>query len=314
MSRLLELRLKISQFIGKYKFWFRTFFRFLAALTGLLLIRSQIWTISVMALHPLFLIAMAFIAMFIPLGAIAVLLSLYLLICIFAISPGAGAAALLVLLAMLFLYAAVLPASPGTTTVTLLSGMLNVSGIAAIPLGLFCPFSAVVPAAFGLLISGILDTVRQNYLVYSAGGAASQGTGELTFFLLSFLQNERFWLLLFGFIITALLVRSISRLPYAYAWLVSAATGVAVYVLSMMAGNVFFGITINPLRLAVTASGGFILALAGQIFSYLLDGSGAEYLQFEDEDYVYYVKAIPKYSLTPSDTSIKTITEHEHGE
>lgn len=38
-----------------------------------------------------------------------------------------------------------------------------------------------------------------------------------------------------------------------------------------------------------------------------VDYSGTEYIQFEDDDYYYYVKAIPKIKVTASDVQVKRI-------
>ena len=36
-----------------------------------------------------------------------------------------------------------------------------------------------------------------------------------------------------------------------------------------------------------------------------------EYLQYEDDDYYYYVKAVPKIKMTQSSRSVKTIETEE---
>ena len=311
MSRLLELREKISQIVQKYSLWLKLACRFALTLLSLIMVRIQLGTISGRLIHPLVIAALSVLGICLPAGAITLLVSGYILICVFAISPAAGVGALILLLAMLFLYAAVLPSKAGLAAVTALTGMLNISGIVAIPTGLFCSISSIIPAVFGLSISGIIDTVRLNYQVFATGMAATaSGQGELIYFAASFLQNERFWLLTIGLILTAITVFAVSRLPFSYAWLFSAAAGVAVYVLIMMTGNVIFGISVNPLRLGISVIGGFLLSLTGQVFRYLLDSAGTEYLQAEDGEYVYYIKAIPKYAMTPQETSIKNITEH----
>ncbi len=46
-----------------------------------------------------------------------------------------------------------------------------------------------------------------------------------------------------------------------------------------------------------------------QYFFFVLavDYLGTEYIQFEDDDYYYYVKAVPKIKVTASDVQVKRI-------
>ena len=50
-----------------------------------------------------------------------------------------------------------------------------------------------------------------------------------------------------------------------------------------------------------------ILAIIIQFFHLALDYTGVEYVQFEDEDYYYYVKAVPKINVTTPQINVKRI-------
>lgn len=45
----------------------------------------------------------------------------------------------------------------------------------------------------------------------------------------------------------------------------------------------------------------------------MLDGTHTEFLEYEDENYVYYVRAIPKYSVARTDKKVTTITKAGDG-
>ena len=49
-----------------------------------------------------------------------------------------------------------------------LAGMLNLTGAAAIPIGLLCGPIAVIPAAAGTFVYGMILTLRQNSSVLEA--------------------------------------------------------------------------------------------------------------------------------------------------
>ena len=50
-----------------------------------------------------------------------------------------------------------------------------------------------------------------------------------------------------------------------------------------------------------------LLAYILQFFVLAVDYSRTEYTQFEDDDYYYYVKAIPKVKVTATDVQVKHI-------
>ena len=56
-----------------------------------------------------------------------------------------------------------------------------------------------------------------------------------------------------------------------------------------------------------------MILLTGIIITYIfrdLDYTRVEKVQFEDDDYYYYVTAIPKIKLTKEEEEIKTITKN----
>lgn len=193
--------------------------------------------------------------------------------------------------------------------VSLLAGMMNISGILAIPVGLLCGPSALIPVAFGLMSYGMVIVLRQNYTVLESAAVRLTSMEKVTYFINECLTNERFLLLISGVLLTILVVYAIRRLPYSYAWAVAIASGAACYVLIIMIGNVGFGVSVSILYLSIAVAAGVVLSWILHFFHFLLDGAHAEYLQYEDEEYVYYVKAIPKYSVTRSDKKITKITE-----
>jgi len=54
-----------------------------------------------------------------------------------------------------------------------------------------------------------------------------------------------------------------------------------------------------------------VLMLVLEFFLFNVDYTRAEYLQYEDDDYYYYVKAVPKIKMTQSSRSVKTIETEE---
>jgi len=50
-----------------------------------------------------------------------------------------------------------------------------------------------------------------------------------------------------------------------------------------------------------------VLAFIFQFFVFAVDYSRTEFLQFQDDEYYYYVKAVPKLTVTRPDVKVKRI-------
>ena len=95
-----------------------------------------------------------------------------------------------------------------------------------------------------------------------------------------------------------LVVYIIRKLCTTYGWLISILVGTAVYIVLMMCGAAFLEIPIDmPAHiLGSLLSAGISLVIA--FFCFNADYKGSRYVQFEDDDYYYYVKAIPKIKVS----------------
>ena len=54
-----------------------------------------------------------------------------------------------------------------------------------------------------------------------------------------------------------------------------------------------------------------LLALVLEFFAFAVDYSRTENLQFEDDEYFYYVKAVPKVTVTAPEKTVKRINERQ---
>ena len=74
-----------------------------------------------------------------------------------------------------------------------------------------------------------------------------------------------------------------------------------------------FGIDLNIIGLVAGAVIGALLAMLLQFMKCAVDYSRKEYVQFEDDDYYYYVKAVPKMTVSTPDVKVQKISTHKRG-
>ncbi len=96
------------------------------------------------------------------------------------------------------------------------------------------------------------------------------------------------------FAATIIVVYLIRRLKFNFAWQVALGAGIIVCFVTLLVSSSVLdadvGIGGAILSLFVSA----LIVLVLQFFIFNVDYSRAEYVQFEDDEYYYYVKAVPK--------------------
>ncbi len=115
------------------------------------------------------------------------------------------------------------------------------------------------------------------------------------------------YIYLAAFAAAAVAVYCVRKLPVDYSHVASAAVGIALQLIIIGSGEVFLGNILALIRVLI----GCVVSLAISLFIVLmtrsLDYSRVERVQFEDDDYYYYVKAVPKTFVKPADRQVKHI-------
>lgn len=308
MTVLLELRQKISEIYGRYEAYVRMCTKCLLAFLIFYLIHRQLVN-SMQFRGWVEIVAFTLVAAVAPFQALSFLMAVFVVVHMVMISVEAGVIAAIFFLFLLLTYFVFKPRQSLLVAVMCLAGMLNLSGVAAIPIGLLCSPVAVIPAVAGTFVYGMIQTLRQNSSVLETAAVRLSSMEKAAYFVRAIWSNERLFLLIIALVVTIIVVYLIRRIPYSYAWAISIAAGAACYVSAILVGNVAFGVSVNLVYLSISIILGVLVACVLHVFCFLLDGPHTEFLEYEDDDYVYYVRAIPKYSVARTDKKVTTITK-----
>ena len=300
MTALLELRQKISEVYGRYEAYVRICTKCLLAFLVFYMIHSQLsGSMNPRSLAEI--VVATLIAVMIPIDACSILVAIFVIVHMLMISVEAGVTAVAFFLFLLLTYFIFKPRQSVLITVMCLAGMLNLTGAAAIPIGLLCGPIAVIPAAAGTFVYGMILTLRQNSSVLEASAQRLTSMEKAAYFIKAIGSNERILLLMAALVVTIVVVYMIRKLPYSYAWAIAIAAGTAC-------------VTVHLLYLSISIILGVLISSVLHVFLFLLDGTHTEFIEYEDENYVYYVRAIPKYSVARTDKKVTTITKAGDGE
>ena len=104
--------------------------------------------------------------------------------------------------------------------------------------------------------------------------------------------NKEMYLVLGIFIITTLIVYVVRKLDIEHSWTVAWASGILFEAIGLTAGYILLGISDKIAGVIIGSVISGVIAMIIQFLFFNLDYSRTERLQFEDDDYYYYVKAV----------------------
>ena len=124
------------------------------------------------------------------------------------------------------------------------------------------------------------------------------------------IQNRPMWMMVIAFVVVILLVNLIRTRSFDYAWRISIIAGGVTYVLVIVLESYFVEVELDLTRLLIQAGISVVAGIILEFFFFGGDYTRTERLEYQDDEYYYYVKAVPKASVATSKRSIKKITGH----
>ena len=111
-----------------------------------------------------------------------------------------------------------------------------------------------------------------------------------------------------AFVATTLIVYYVKKMNIDHAWTIAIIVGALTDVLVLLVGDLIFttNLSVFGVLLGTVLSVG--VAVLIKFFAFNLDYARTERVQFEDDDYYYYVKAVPKVMVATSDKKVKKVS------
>ena len=199
--------------------------------------------------------------------------------------------------------------SPKDTIAVLLTPIcfrLNIPYVMPIAAGLLgTPFTAV-SVGCGIVVYYVIEA-----LISGAGSISSLAEEEMTtrlkFVIDTVLDNKPMLAILFAFAITIIIVYTIKMLNINYSWFIAIGVGVIAYVVLILVFDLIFDTHISGGGMILGSALAIIVGLVIQFLFFHVDYARTEKLQFEDDEYYYYVKAVPKVTVPDTHKKVKRI-------
>lgn len=309
MQRLWIFREKVKTFIDQHSLIFRCIVKFLGAMISLYTAGTLFGTNNLLSSFSIS-VGISFICIFIPFSYSFVVFAV--ICCIHAMSISIEVMFLLLLIILLiyviynrnFMQCGYLAILTFILMPTRLSAMIPIMvGIFAGPVGIPPMLTGVLIYYYAITLNEVMQNITRNV-----------GTYQLYQQVLdAMISNSEILLCLFTFLIILLVSRQLYRAKYSYAWHISIPISGIIYALVYLYGSFFLELESSVVDVIVSVVLSVLVLEVIQFFKNVVDFSRVENLQFEDDEYYYYVKAVPKIKVTEKEFNVKKINTKRSG-
>ncbi len=315
MTTLLVAKQILMTLYSRYEVYITPLLKFMTALISLLLINSRIGYMDTIDRMTVVLIV-ALMCSFMPMNFIVVMSALFVLLHLYSFSLEC---ALVVGVGFFLMFLLYLRFSPKDTLVVLIMPicfLLKIPYVVPLAMGLIGTPASMVSVGCGVIAYYMVHYVAQNVSVIAA--MTGDETSSINFSVARFkfvvdgiLNNKEMAVTIMAFAFTVLLVYLIRRLSIDYAWTIAMAAGVVVNIMILLVGDLMFDTNVSLFGVIAGNIVAFLLTVVLQFFVFNVDYSRTEKVQFEDDEYYYYVKAVPKVVVSRAEKKVKQINSQK---
>lgn len=300
LSILYELRERLVQFYARHGLYVRLLTRFLAAFIMVTAIHSQTGFAAFLDNVPMRLLT-ALVCSVLPWSIMTFVLGLILVYEMLKVSLIVALVALVLLIIMLLLNVIFAPGCEMIVFLVPAAFFLKIPFLVPILAGLCAPLTSILPLIFGLIIYYL------NSYVTGAAGILSDATGaedaiqKFMNLIQGIANNREAIIIIASFVVTTVVVFLIRTMFIDYAWYLAILIGAVADIVLILFGRVGSNSSMTAGFIIGSSLVSVLIAMIVQFLRIAADFKHSELAQFEDDEYYYYVKAVPKVhiSVTP---------------
>lgn len=312
MIKLYEIKELITNVFKKYEKYIMPVIRFLFALIIVIKLNHFFGSAKVLdktSIH----LGSALLAAFLPGSWFLLLLGFMTLLQVFYISLEATIVLAVVMMAVYLLF---MPMITEYSWIVILTPLLlhwNLGYLIPLVLGLVFSPITLIPMSIGIGIyrfSGYLGGLMQVSVESgktSMFDAPENLLGMYNHLISVMTADKTSLLLIIVFSMSLLVVYYLAKVEMDYAHYIAIGVGAVFQMLTLIVGNIMWKGYLNIGAIILGLLFSVALAALFQFMRFRLDYQQAQRLQFEDDHYYYYVKAIPKLKVTKTSKEIKQI-------
>ena len=311
MTVLLEMKEKLKNIYGKYDIYLKPLFKFILAAGVFWIINGNIGYMDRLKTLPVTLV-LVLLCSILPLNAMIALAGIVVLLHLYALAIEAAAVAFVLFFLMGLLYFRFAPEDGIYTVLMPLCLHFNIGPVMPMAIGLMGKAYSVVSVLFGTVAWFFLSGIKENQAVFSSS-LEDAAASKLTVAMNLVMGNKEMFLVLATYTVVTVVVFFIRNLSIDYAWTAAIIVGALVDFVVLFAGYLMLGIPGRTINLAVGSLLSLAVSLVLEFLFFNLDYTRTERVQFEDDEYYYYVKAVPKMYVARKEKQVKRFSSKGSG-
>ncbi|MFT4104320.1 MAG: ABC transporter permease [Lacrimispora sp.] len=305
MMSLLVLKERLREFYARFDIYITPVIKFIFSGLTFFLINKNIGFMAPLT-EPLVPLVLALVCSFLPYGAISFMAAVFMLAHLWGISLEITLVMLVFILAAGLLYYGFQPGDSYLLMLTPICFLLKIPYAIPLIAGLSGSAISVIPVSCGVFIYYALLYVKQNAGVLT-NDISQDEVQKFMQIIRSLTANKEMLIMIAAFVLALVVVVIIRNLSVDYAWIIAIAGGTVTQLGVIFMGDITSSVSVSVLGLLAGVLASMVLAAIYTFFVFAVDYSRTEYIQFEDDDYYYYVKAVPKLTVSTPDVKVQKI-------
>lgn len=305
MTALLELRENLKKIYSRNEAFILPVIKFLLSFIVLSIINGKMGYMTKLDNMAIVLIV-SLLCSFLPTGFMAFFAMMFAVLHMYALSIETAAVGLVVFLLLYLLFLRFTAKEALVVVLTPVLCMLKLPYVMPVAMGLIGTPASCVSVGCGVVVYYLLQTVITNAPTINSMGA-EEATAKLRLLIDGMLGNKAMLVMIAAFAITVIVVYLIRRMSVDHSWTIAMVAGVMIEVMILLVGDLMYDTNLS----IVSALLGVVVTLIAckiiEFFRFCLDYSRTEKVQFEDDEYYYYVKAVPKMTVAAPTNTVKKI-------
>ena len=305
MTALLELRENLKKIYSRNEAFILPVIKFLLSFIVLSIINGKMGYMTKLDNMAIVLIV-SLLCSFLPTGFMAFFAMMFAVLHMYAHSIETAAVGLVVFLLLYLLFLRFTAKEALVVVLTPVLCMLKLPYVMPVAMGLIGTPASCVSVGCGVVVYYLLQTVITNAPTINSMGA-EEATAKLRLLIDGMLGNKAMLVMIAAFAITVIVVYLIRRMSVDHSWTIAMVAGVMIEVMILLVGDLMYDTNLSIVSALLGAVVTLIACKIIEFFRFCLDYSRTEKVQFEDDEYYYYVKAVPKMTVAAPTNTVKKI-------
>lgn len=305
MTTLLELREKLKYIYSRNEVFILPVIKFLLAFVVFGTINAQMKYMTRLDNIAIVLVV-ALMCSFLPAGAIIFWAAIFTVLHMYALSMEVAAVGLCIYMLMFLLFFRFSPKDSLVVVLTPLLFVFKIPYVMPVVMGLIGGPASAVSVGCGVVVYFLLFAVTSNANTIHTMGA-EEAVAKIRLMINGVLANKQMMVMTAAFVITVIVVYLIRRMSMDYSWTIAMIAGAMAELVILLVGDLLYDINISIVNAILGAIVAILVGKVVEFFRFCVDYSRTEKVQFEDDEYYYYVKAVPKMTVTAQTNTVKKI-------